>query len=111
MSPRGQTAAGGDDLDKLAAPQRVYGCGRVVHVDEQPAGENGEGEVDWWRAGSARSDARGPQSKNGNVPAGFGRTRSAGLFSSCGSPSGPHLERLGVADVAKSGSKRYAADA
>ena len=82
---------GGDDLDELAAPQRVYGCGRVVHVDEQPAGENGEGEVDWWRAGSARSDARGPQSKNGNVPADFGNNEVGGALFGPWEPVPAHI--------------------
>ena len=93
LSPacRGQNAAGGDDLDELAAPQRVYGCGRVVHVDEQPAGENGEGEVDWWRAGSARSDARGPQSKNGNVPADFGNNEVGGALFGPWEPVPAHI--------------------
>lgn len=47
---------------------------------------------------------------NKRRPAGFGRTRSAGLFfRAVGTSPGTYLERLGVADVARLDSKQYAA--
>ena len=87
----------------------VYGCGRLSTWTSSPQARMrmakliGGGRVRPVVMPVARSQRKARR------PADFGRTRSAGLFRAVGALSCDHLERLGLADVARLDSKQYAA--